>query len=120
MELQLELGRGGEISLVRSGDVEIEVPSWWASLPSDVIQEVLTCKQAKQMIVSVGRHGDVITFLTGVGAVMELSTTRFDLPEGDVEPIDYGHTVAILLHGGGTYEMAADWLIESATVLVHA
>jgi len=115
MDLRLELTGNDGISV--EGTVVVELPTHFYRLSDDEIYETSQCIQAGQMIVACGRldHSSDIDFMTGDGRLMNLKAERYRIPPGPARPIDHGHGISV-----GDYEVASDWMIDHATVIVKA
>ncbi len=112
MELELE---GGSFEL--SGDIEVTLPGYMTILPHEELEEARRAVQRDQMVIAAGRKPgtDEIVLMTATSRLMVLKIAEHDIPDGQVIPIDFGHTVVV--EREGYYEMAADWVIANAEPL---
>lgn len=116
MELNLQGLRG----ITLSGDFEVEFPAHWRCLSPEEAKDTFTAPQCAQMIIACGWSEDgSLDFYTGDHRLMtvDLTAQQVNASNRDISPVDHGHTLSFTDGDGQEFEMASDWVIESATLV---
>lgn len=111
----MELTISGQPEFGIEGPVNIKLPEFMTLLPAEELKESITDGN-RNLILAAGRHpsGDIVV-LTGNGELRELKKGEYGIPEGAVTPTDHGQT---LLVGGDGFEIASEWFVENASLLI--
>lgn len=114
----LELEAGKASSIVVSGKVAVELPSWMNRLALDEVQEA-----EGDHVVAAGRDpssGDIV-FLTARGDLREIDVEANELRglgTGPVRPIDHGLTLELELAEPEGFQIDHGWAVEHSTLLI--
>ena len=117
MELTIE----GLTTAQASGPITIELPPYMYLLEAEEMVEARVADNRADLILAAGRHptGNIL-FITGDGYIREIDCDEHKIPNGPVNPVDFGQTICVHLGKGETYEIAADWALENAQTLLAA